>query len=130
MSEVNATFEKRFWSKVKKTSYCWLWTASVDGKGYGQIGAGGRGTGNVRAHRASWYLKYGVWPSLNLLHECDNRRCVNPDHLKEGTQKQNLQDMVKRGRYGDRKRMSGEAWHKAHGKQWESRQRDSSGRFA
>lgn len=83
---------------------CWLWTGAVrrwnkepwDG-GYGAFWFRGR---VVRAHLfAHWWL-FGKMPRRKvLLHSCDNRRCVNVvDHVKPGTQLENIEDMVKKGR--------------------------------
>ena len=92
-------FKERFWNKVEKTDYCWNWTAGVqkDGYGYFDITIKKKRT-RYPAHRVGWFIKYGEWPKLFALHKCDNRRCVNPDHLFEGTQKDNVQDAINKGR--------------------------------
>jgi hypothetical protein len=74
---------------------CTIWTASLNANGYGQLNIGGR---PVPAHRVSWFLAHGAWPSNFLLHKCDNRRCVRIDHLCEGTAADNSADMVRKGR--------------------------------
>lgn len=51
-------------------------------------------------HRKVHYLRTGEWPEV-VRHTCDNPRCVNPEHLIGGTQKDNVQDMLDRGRAGD-----------------------------
>ena len=86
---------------------CWLWTGSKtrkDDKGYGRIQVNGK---RQLAHRVSWELHNPTQPipeGMCVLHECDTPPCVNPAHLKIGTQKDNMQDMVKRRRSakGDR----------------------------
>lgn len=50
------------------------------------------------SHRLSWFIHFGEWPELCVLHTCDNRKCVNPDHLFLGTNKDNVDDRVKKGR--------------------------------
>lgn len=100
------TLEERFWSKIQKTKGCWLWLANCtkDKEGnrrYGLIGAGRRGEGMLYAHRVSWELHNGVIPEgMLVLHRCDNPQCVRPSHLFLGTQFDNMQDMVRKGRQG------------------------------
>lgn len=75
----------RFFEKVRRSPGCWLWTASLDGKGYGQFQMGGS-TGTVRAHR--WCYEYfnGAIPAgLVIDHPCRDSRCVNPGHLEAVT---------------------------------------------
>lgn len=89
--------EQRFWEKVKKTDGCWLWTASHT-KGYGQIRDESR-FGMISAHRASWIIHYGPIPDgMCVLHRCDVPLCVNPAHLFLGTNEENVDDMIRKGR--------------------------------
>ncbi len=89
----------RFWSKVKKTKYCWVWTASKINGGYGSIQKGKSGEGTICAHRLSWIIHYGkIENNLWVLHRCDNRSCVRPDHLFLGTYRDNIEDMASKGR--------------------------------
>lgn len=75
---------------------CWLWTASKMANGYGQIGYKGK---NAYAHRVSWILHKGqIKDGLFVLHRCDVRCCVNPDHLFLGSAKDNMHDMIVKGR--------------------------------
>ena len=88
----------RFWSKVNKDTGtdCWEWTASTQ-KGYGTFW-----TGRIlmRAHRFSWCIHDSDVTTLHVLHHCDNRLCVNPNHLFTGTNLDNIKDRVEKGRSG------------------------------
>lgn len=77
---------------------CWLWTASVDAYGYGQIARSG-GRGPIKAHRAAWILKYGpITSEQHVLHRCDTPACVNPAHLFLGDQAANMKDAADKRR--------------------------------
>ena len=87
----------RFWSKVKKTRSCWLWTGSNDRKGYGRININARGV--VFANRVSWVMANGDLPENTcVLHRCDNPACVRPKHLFVGAMTDNHKDMRAKGR--------------------------------
>lgn len=90
-------FPKSFWEKVNKTKTCWIWTASKDACGYGLHA---KKFNTTRAHRISYILKYGEFDQkLKVLHICDTPECVRPDHLKLGTQQDNMIDMVSKNRH-------------------------------
>jgi len=94
------TLLARLTAKILKTRGCWEFTGAKNNKGYGHIGVGGRGTGQILAHRAAYECFVGpIPPGMFVLHHCDNPSCVNPDHLYVGTQKDNIRDAVNRGRH-------------------------------
>lgn len=79
--------QERFWAKVDMTSDCWLWTAHVTQRGYGQFWDGNK---LVKAHRFSYELSVGTIPAgldLDHRHTCP-KNCVRPDHLRPATRKQ------------------------------------------
>ncbi len=89
--------ETLFWIKVEKQDGdgCWEWTGAK-GRGYGLFHDGIR---LVPAHRWLWEQTNGPIPKGKILcHHCDNRPCVRPDHLFMGTNKDNSEDMVRKGR--------------------------------
>lgn len=98
---------KLFWSKVRKTRTCWLWTEALDKDGYGRFAVSIRGANkqrHLRAHRYSFELAHGRRPSKYVLHSCDRPACVRPDHLREGTAADNAKDAISRGRHTTQRR--------------------------
>ena len=98
-----STLRQRFWDKVSfpydpTDEDCWEWNGAKQTKGaYGRITIKTRKC--KLATHVAWFLQHGVWPSLNLLHKCDNPSCVNHQHLFEGTLNDNNQDMFKKNRH-------------------------------
>ena len=82
-------------------SGCWLWLGAQVPNGYGTLYYKNENGGkNIGAHRASWIAHNGVIPhGMYICHRCDNRMCVNPEHLFLGTSQDNNDDMVKKGRH-------------------------------
>lgn len=87
----------RFESKIEKTDGCWIWRGTVNNRwGYGQFAVNGV---QYRAHRYSYNYFIGkIADGMSVCHSCDNKLCVNPGHLWLGTQKENIQDMCRKGR--------------------------------
>lgn len=89
----------RFWSYVafEGDDECWLWTGCKNVCGYGR--ASRDGGANVLAHRLVYELAVGEVPEgLCVMHVCDTPACVNPAHLRLGTQNDNVADCVAKGR--------------------------------
>ncbi len=91
---------ERFFSKVSLEDErgCWLWLGPTGRGDYGMFFAGGD-RHNVLAHRWAYEQFVGEIPSgLLVLHHCDEPKCVNPQHLWLGTQADNVQDCIAKGR--------------------------------
>lgn len=102
---------ERFWKKVNKDgpvsdlmpTLCWLWTAYADAAGYGIFRVTWE-KNPKKAHRVSWALNKGPIPEgMKVLHKCDVRACVRPDHLYLGTQTDNMRDRKERTGYASQK---------------------------
>lgn len=79
---------------------CLEWQLSRNKDGYGLVGRHGiRRQSFLYAHRYAWFLEHGRWPEPECLHHCDNPPCCEITHLYEGTQQDNMRDMVERRRY-------------------------------
>jgi hypothetical protein len=90
----------RFEKKIRKSDSCWIWIAATSKFGYGRFLFNGK---NTAAHRVAWTIYRGEIPKgMFVLHKCDVRNCVNPDHLFLGTQDDNMKDCAKKGRFKSR----------------------------
>lgn len=75
---------------------CLEWSGVTNRRGYGRLQVQGR---MVLTHRLAWELANGSIPEgMNVLHRCDNPPCCDPEHLFLGTQKDNVADMIAKGR--------------------------------
>lgn len=80
MSRKRRPVEERFWEKVNVTTDCWLWTGSLDHKGYGHMNVDAN---QVKAHRLAYEILVGPIPDGHVIdHLCRNETCVRPDHLE------------------------------------------------
>lgn len=85
-------------TKINSETGCWEWTGGLDALGYAPISFQSKLT---KAHRLSWSVANGpIHDGLHVLHKCDVRHCVNPDHLFLGTHQDNMRDRDAKGRGG------------------------------
>lgn len=88
-------------SNIRSHDDCWEWTGAIASNGYGVFSFL---SVMYTAHRASYIAHHGDIPDREgshggvVMHQCDNRKCVNPNHLTVGSQKDNLQDANQKGR--------------------------------
>ena len=91
------TLQERLWSRVENTGSCWLWNGTKSRGGYGRMNVDRK---TISVHRVSWNLHNGIIPDgMFVLHKCDVRNCVNPEHLFLGNNQDNMTDMVNKGRH-------------------------------
>lgn len=95
--KITPSRQAQFWQRTRKVNDCWEWQGRRI-KSKQPYGVFKIGTRPFLAHRVAFFLVYGQ-PHNFVLHHCDNPPCCNPAHLYDGTQKQNTQDCIKRGRW-------------------------------
>ena len=85
-----------FWERITpKPNGCWEWQGAKTKQGYGTMWG-------TTAHRIAYSLSTGPIPEgMVVMHTCDNPSCCNPEHLRVGSQQENLADMHRKGRAGD-----------------------------
>lgn len=84
--------EAWLWSQTSRD--CWIWTGTVHRTGYGVASYQGK---QWRVHRLAYVLTYGE-PENDVLHRCGIRLCINPEHLYDGTDLENMADRDRHGR--------------------------------
>jgi hypothetical protein len=85
-------------------SGCHEYTGYIHPLGYGELVFKGK---PIKVHRLFWICLHGPiapWPKAVVLHSCDNRKCINPDHLSLGTQQQNIRDCLAKGRQASQRK--------------------------
>lgn len=88
--------DNKLLAKSEWVGPCLVWTGERDKDGYGRIRIDGR---RIAAHRVAYETWVGpIFKGGVILHTCDNPPCINPEHLRVGTQKENVRDMLQKGR--------------------------------
>lgn len=98
------SLEDRFYEKFipDQNSGCWIWIAALDSDGYGVIyeRIGRSAQIQTKAHIVSYRIHHGEIPRKKyILHKCDIKNCVHPDHIYAGTHQQNMKDKAERSLY-------------------------------
>lgn len=98
-SRTAADVVQSLFENASKQDNCWISHLRPNKKGYVPLGVGGRAGVKWRAHRFIYHHCVEPITEFDLiLHSCDNRACINPEHLRKGTAHENTQDMYDRGR--------------------------------
>lgn len=96
--KVRTGIKKRLLKRVKKTENCWLWKGSLKSNRYGRTTLFNK---RVAVHRVFYVLFRGkIKSNLYICHTCDTKPCVNPKHLFQATQEQNMKDCLRKNRHG------------------------------
>lgn len=97
---MKAPIEDRLWAKVARgePNECWPWLGGISGR-YGRLTTDDVPSKSIAAHRVAWMSEFGpIPPGMQVCHRCDNPPCCNPAHLFLGTQRDNIHDMIAKGR--------------------------------
>jgi HNH endonuclease/AP2 domain len=131
----HGTPSERMWARIVKGDGCWLWTGSVNEKGYGRVRTGrGQKPNSLATHRIAYMDAYGSIPDgVQIDHTCFNHACVNPEHLRLATAKQNNENRAGANK-NNRSGVRGVSWDKQKGR-WigtavHNRHRHYAGSFA
>lgn len=93
---------KRLWSRTERVGDCLIWKGAKTWNGYGRLSINNEAK---LAHRVAWELsnQQEIPDGMVICHSCDTRDCINPEHLFLGTYKDNMEDMVSKGRKASKK---------------------------
>jgi len=105
MSRPRSDVNERFFAKVKRVETgCLEWQSTIKKDGYGSFHFNG---GQVQAHRVAYELFFGKIPvGVKVLHKCDNRKCVDINHLFLGSLADNVTDMDSKNRRGSKSKLT------------------------
>lgn len=103
---IDELYREEFWKRVEISENCWEWKGHVRPDGYGSYtGIVYQGRRIQKSPNISYLMAFGELPKgLYVCHRCDNKLCVNPNHLFLGTARDNVLDMVQKGRRAGGKR--------------------------